>query len=259
MISIIIPVFNEENYIQRTINSILKQSYKNYEIIIIDDGSNDNTIKNIPKNKKIRILKNKKNKGIVYSLNKGIKHSKGEYIARIDAGDISNKKRLEKQINEFKKDKNLGIIGTWCNFIDEKNKEIITLRPPTNYSKIKKEILRHNLITHPTLMIKKEVIEEIGSYTDKFKYNEDYELVIKCIKKYKVKNIPEILTTCLIRKKGLSYKKEKKQRWNSIKLRINAIKKYNYPKHNVIHIIKPLFLLIIPVGMKYKIREITQR
>ena len=114
-VSVILAFFNNEKTILKSINSILNQSYKNIELILVDDGSYDNSLNLIKKKfktKKIIIFRNKQNKGLAYSLNKGISKSKCNLIFRMDADDISKKNRIAQQVNYMKKNPNISLLGT---------------------------------------------------------------------------------------------------------------------------------------------------
>ena len=127
LVSIIIPYFKKKNYIKSTINSVLNQKFKNFEILIVYDDANKselNVLKKIKnKEKRIRIIVNKKNIGAGFSRNKAIKSSKGKYIAFIDADDLWKPKKLQKQIL-FMKKKNIDISHTSYSIINEMNKKI---------------------------------------------------------------------------------------------------------------------------------------
>ena len=100
-LTVILPCYNSEKYIYQSITSILNQTFKNFKLIIINDGSTDNTLKIIKsfKDKRIKLINNKGNKGLIYSLNKGISQANSIYLARMDGDDISERSRLEEQIN----------------------------------------------------------------------------------------------------------------------------------------------------------------
>src|SRR3989338_10709157 len=125
-ISVIMSVYNGMPYLPEAVKSILNQTYKNFEFIIIDDASTDQSTKYLRflKDKRIKLIKNSKNLGLAASLNKALKFAKGEYIARMDADDISLPKRFEKQVKFFKKHPSVDICGTWVNLIDDVGKII---------------------------------------------------------------------------------------------------------------------------------------
>ena len=161
-ISVIMAVYNGEKFLEEAIGSILKQTFLNFEFIIIDDGSEDTSLKIIKnfKDKRISILENNKNIGLSASLNKGIKLSKGKYIARMDADDISLPERLEKQYNFMERNPNIGIVGTGYDLINESGERMGTYIYPDNPVTIHWKLLTGPVFPHPTVMLRKKVLIE---------------------------------------------------------------------------------------------------
>lgn len=159
LISVIMSVYNETNEeLQSSVNSILSQTYKNLEFIIIDDNPDNARIRNFLKNQtdpRIRVIYNTENKGLVYSLNLALDNTKGCIIARMDADDIAEKDRLEREYLYLKKC-NLDLVGSWIRLINEKNKEIGKMEFPTTSRGIKYQIKYGGCLPHPTWMGKKE-------------------------------------------------------------------------------------------------------
>lgn len=125
MISVIMPVFNEEKYLERAILSVLYQTFSDFEFIIINDGSQDDTLKIAQefqkKDKRIKIINHAQNKGLVNSLNDGISIAKGEYIARMDGDDICVFNRFEKQIIFLKNNPEVKLVGSFIDIIDSED------------------------------------------------------------------------------------------------------------------------------------------
>ena len=122
-VSVIMPIYNDDENLENAVKSILNQSHKNFELIIINDGSNLNTknkILKFKKNKKIRIFHNNKNFGLAYSLNKAVKKSRYDIIARMDSDDFSFKNRLKNQLNFLKKNPQIDVLGTNALIIEKK-------------------------------------------------------------------------------------------------------------------------------------------
>jgi len=194
-ISVVMAVHNGENYLVEAIESILNQTFKEFEFIIVDDASQDKSL-NIMKNyskkdKRIKIIKNKKNLRLAASLNKGLRAAKGKYIARMDADDISFPRRLEIQEDYLNKNENVFLVGGGVLNIDEKGKKLITLHPLTNSKKIMKKIINRNLLYHPTIMFRNE---KGIKYRKKFLYAQDYDLYLNLVSKgKKLDNLPQIL------------------------------------------------------------------
>lgn len=230
-ITIIMPVHNRPEFLSETIESIIKQSFKDFELLIIDDGSDKKTKSKLKffKDKRIKIQTNNENIGLTKSLNKALEVAKGEFIARIDNGDICNKDRLKKELNHLNKTKS-ALTGSYINLIDEKGKKIGSITYPTKDKDIKDALIRTNTFTHSTLMIRKKVLDEVGFYDEKFYYSQDYELILRIGSKYKLTNTPEFLVDYRYDPKGItaSPEKRKKQDWFALKARWIALTKYGY-------------------------------
>ena len=189
LISVVMSVFNDEKFLKSSIDSILNQSYKNFEFIIIDDGSTDRSLSIIKDYKKIDkriIVVSKQNTGLTKSLNVGLRLSKGKYIARIDGDDISHPLRFEKQIEILSKETQLELIGTNCILIDEKGLQIGRKKYnyPTNFRKIKTNLLSGNSIfPHSSMMFKKSEIKNLGFLDEFFKKTQDFNLLLNLLKK----------------------------------------------------------------------------
>jgi glycosyltransferase involved in cell wall biosynthesis len=197
LISIILPVYNGQEFLKKTISSVLNQSFNNFEFLIIDDHSSDNSLNiiNSFQDSRIKLIKNNSNQGQILTENKGLNIAKGKYIARIDQDDIFLPKKLEKQINFLEKNPKITGIGTWAIHINEKDKIIKKIKTPTSNKEIIKVLLYNNPIFHPSVMFRKKEILELGSYNHKKKYTEDYALWCQLLTSgYKLSNIPEYLT-----------------------------------------------------------------
>jgi glycosyltransferase involved in cell wall biosynthesis len=229
-------VFNHEKYLQKSIDSILSQSYKNFEFIIINDGSNKNAKKILELNKlqdkRIKVIINKKRIGLTKSLNIAIKISKGEYIARQDSDDISYFKRFEEQLNFFKKNKKVIMCGTNGILIDNNDfflKNIKNLE--NNYEKIKKKLIYENQFIHSSVMVKRNYLLEVKGYDEKFKYAQDYDLWCRLSIKGFLTNINKILVKIRQHNESITKKNKKEQNYYSILASIRHYAEINNLKY----------------------------
>lgn len=196
-ISIIIPTYNRANLIGKSINSVLNQTFKDFEIIIVDDGSTDNT-ENIVKNfddRRIRYIKNKRNKGACAARNAGIKIAKGKYIAFQDSDDEWLPEKLEKQIKFFRTAKSkIGIVYTAYWQIKNGNKIYM---PPKRVKQrngnIYKELLKSSFIGNQTILLKKECFKKSGVFDENLPRLQDWDLVLRLAKYYDFKFIDDPL------------------------------------------------------------------
>lgn len=188
LVSILMTVYNHDKFLHSSIKSIINQTYKNWELIVIDNGSTDKTkqiLKNI-KNKKIKKFFLKKNIGRTRCLNLGLKICKGKFIAINDSDDLAKKNRLELQIKKFNELRNVDLIGSNYKFLNNKNKNLKNVLINSKVNKDPKIILFQNLIAHSTIMFKKELLKKIGNYSNKIKYAQDYLFILKTLKNGKI-------------------------------------------------------------------------
>lgn len=194
-ISVIIPTYNRANLLKESISSVLKQTYQNFELIIVDDSSLNNTEKIVKgfKDQRIVYLKHEKNRGVAASCNTGVKKAMGDYVFILNDDDLIVPWALEKLIKKIKQSvlENLGGIYGWSWWIDNKGKtlRIINLK---KRGYIFDMILKKQVFTN--LLIKKEVFEKAGLYNESLLSNEDFDFYLRMAKKYQFDFVPEILT-----------------------------------------------------------------
>ncbi|MDR2526686.1 MAG: glycosyltransferase [Rickettsiales bacterium] len=192
-VSVLMPVYNAEKYIVEAIDSILAQTFSDFEFIIINDGSTDKSVEIIKsyKDKRIRFINNKENIGIAAVLNQGLDLATGEYIARMDSDDISMSNRFAKQIEYMDKHSDVGVLGTLVRFFPGDSRK--------NDGRHKKNITYLDLlligwcVTHPTVMLRRSVFEKNALRYDPESVAEDYDLWTRAIRFTQIKNMQEIL------------------------------------------------------------------
>jgi len=229
-ITVLMSVYNGEEYLKETIESILNQTFADFEFLILNDGSFDKTAKILKKYKKkdkrIKVITNKKNLGLTRSLNKGLKLVKGKYIARMDADDISNKNRLKTQYDLLERNPGVGLVSNWAQLIDEKGEKLRAWK--TNYSPegIYYILNFRNCLTHPTVMFRKNIVLKIGGYNEGIVRAQDYELWYRLSKKTKIYQIQKILLYLRRTKKGISYRfvqDQEKSVFNLVKKNLESL------------------------------------
>ena len=175
-ISVVMSVYNGEKYLREAIESILNQTYTDFEFIIINDGSNDKSLEIIKSysDPRIMLIDNGINKGLIFSLNKGIEIAKGKYIARMDQDDISLPERFKLQVNQFKDHPNAIIVGSDYYLLNGKKNTYIKNINDSDYNKA--VLLFSPCFCHPTVMMKNVFRETNISYDKQFVHAEDYKL-----------------------------------------------------------------------------------
>jgi len=209
-ISVLLSTYNNEKTIKLSIGSILDQTYKNFELLIIDDGSEDNTLQICKSfsDSRIKLFKNDSNIGLTKSLNKFTQYATGKYLARQDGDDISLNNRLQKQIAVFNKFDNLDIVTSRA-YVKNSNRIIPKYR---NYISYKILINYLNPFIHGTLMIKNDSFIKLNRYNENFIYAQDYKLFYDAIKlNMKIKVISEPIYILNLENNISSNKKEDQQ------------------------------------------------
>lgn len=205
-LSIIMPVYNAEAYLREALESILAQSFTDFELIIVEDGSTDNSrdVINSFTDNRIRVLYNDGNQGIVYTRNRGIAAARGRYIAPFDADDIAHPEKFAKQIRFLEENPEYGLLGTWAKLIGQNGKPLREKwkvnAPPERIPSI---LLFRNYFVQSSVVIRREAIPA-GGYEKGFDAVEDYRMWTEIATKWKVWNYPEYLVKYRIHEQGIS-------------------------------------------------------
>lgn len=261
-ISVIMSVHNGLPYLRDAVKSILNQTYTNLEFIIVDDGSTDDSWRYLTslKDQRIRLIRNKKNLGLAASLNKAIKVAQGEYIARMDADDISLPTRLEEQINFLKNNPSIDLCGTFAKLIDEKNKTVGKLKYPTSPVEIRRVLILFNPIIHPTFMVRSEFYKKLGGYREQYDGAEDYDLLMRGSKSFNYTNLPKELLMLRLSSLRRSVSSINKMDKLDLKIKIDFLKENGPSLINLYTIFKKLFFMYLtPPTLKIKIARLFKK
>ena len=238
LVSVILPTYNRREYIAKAIESVWRQSYKNLELIIIDDASTDATRELVgafsKHNPKITILHNEINLGIVASLNKGITMAQGKYIARLDDDDVwCDDKKIEKQVDFLEKNPEYCLVGGGVIKIDKNGKEIVRYLLPKEDEYIRKTILVNNVFAHTTVLFRKDIFQKVGGYDEQFAFIEDWDLWLKMGKASKFYNFQEFFVFYLDQEHDDPYHYRNYKIRRNVKINMKLRKKYmnHYPNY----------------------------
>jgi len=251
-ISVVLAVHNGMPYLRSALKSILDQAFEDLEFIVVNDASSDESGKYLKglKDHRIRIITNTKKIGLTKSLNKAIRKSRGEYIARMDADDISDKKRLQVQINFLEKNPKIAAVGSSAKLIDENNKISGVVNMPQSNQEIKRALPSYNPFIHASIVIRKEAIVEIGLYDESFLFAQDYDLMLRLASRFKVENIKKPLIFLRRHSKTTSWSKMDKQLKFALQARIKAVKNGDLKLWQTVYLVKPIISSFFPVTLK---------
>ena len=222
-ISVLLPVYNGGEYLQTAIDSILNQTFSDFEFIIINDASTDDSEKVILSNTDSRIvyIKNEQNLGLIKTLNKGLDLCKGEYIARMDQDDIANPTRFERQNNVLDHNLEIGVCGTWFTLFGTRENTVV--KHPEYHEQIKIAMLGNCPIGHPTVMLRKNNVGNLR-YDVNYQAAEDYEFWSRLVRITQFHNIQESLLQYRIHNSNMSILENSTQINNAKKITGNQLK-----------------------------------
>lgn len=207
VISVNIPVYNAGKYIEQTIESILRQTFQNFEVVVLDDGSTDNSaaiVKGFNDNR-IKFFENGQNRGIAYSRNKLLELSKGEYIAILDADDIMTPDRLQEQYDFLTANPEFSFVGSEVEIIDEKGERLDVWKYPYHSNEYSTLLFFRNVFVQSAVMISRSKLAQLNEwYNLDFPPAEDYEFWVRLAKIGETYNLPKVLVKYRVHSQSVS-------------------------------------------------------
>jgi len=238
------PVRNGMPHLVTALRSLQQQTFSNYELIVINDDSSDTSLSFL------RSVKDKRIKIISHTKSQGVTIARGEFIARMDADDISLPKRLAMQLEFFQNNPQIVLLGTAAYTINSRGIVTGTKQVPVTDEAIKRVILAFNPFIHPTVMIRKKILNKVGIYDAKLNGAEDYDLFLRITRNYQVANLPQLLLQYRLTSKGVTFKYMKHTERQALLARWKALSHYRYPWYQSVFLLKPLISLLIPSHFK---------
>jgi len=266
LVSVVMCVFNEEDYIEDTIDSILAQTLADFEFIIVNDGSTDRTLDLLEtfgkKDKRIKLTSNPKNLGIAKSINIGVKKAKGKYVAIMDAGDLCYRTRLEKQIECLESREDVHLLGTQGRWIDKDGNIIGTWRLPLKVDG--RALYRTGGAIHPSIMARRDIFDSIGLYDEDLVMSQEFDFYMRVLKNHLgMANLNEELICIRERGDGMTLRNLKTIQKNQLEIKIKYLPFFwdfwniIFTARSFVGYIIPSFILIKLVKHLRKSRRIT--
>jgi len=211
IVSVVMPVFNGERFLREAIDSILAQSFRDFEFIIVNDGSTDGTASLLGSyagsDPRVRVY-HQENKGVTESRNRACGLARGKYIAQMDADDIAARNRLEWQIEFMERHAEMGVVGGAVELIDNRGRALYCMRCPVENEEIKSGLLLHNCFSNPAVVIRKEAFLSVGGYRRPFdRHAEDYDLWLRIAERWRLANLEAVVVKYRIHPDQASYHK----------------------------------------------------
>jgi len=215
-VSVLMSVYNGRRYVGEAIESILAQTFADFEFLIIDDGSTDDSLRILERyaaqDQRIR-LTSRPNKGLTRTLNELFAQSRGAFLARMDCDDVAMPRRFEQQLDALRADPGLVCVGGYFQLIDGDGRALTVLRPPTDDAEIQRQALAgHGSICHPTAMIRREAMEQINGYCEEFRIAQDVDLWLRLGEVGRLGNVPQTVLRFRLHEESVSETRRHEQR-----------------------------------------------
>jgi glycosyltransferase involved in cell wall biosynthesis len=219
-------VYNGARFLDEAVHSIRDQTYRDFEFIIIDDGSVDATpeilARHAADDSRVSVL-SQQNRGLMESLHRGFAAATGEYIARMDADDVAKPYRLELQLEFLASNPGIALLGGGLEIIDSESKVVATVRSPSHPEEVRHELREFgNAIAHPTVMCRRCALEEVGGFRRAYQYAEDYDLWLRMAEKFDLANLQEVLLSYRRHEAAVSHRHIKQQALSALCARTTA-------------------------------------
>ncbi len=256
-ISVLMGVYNCRDTIKESIDSIINQTFTDWELVICDDGSTDDTVSLVEEYKevlgdKLVIIKHQKNMGLNCTLNDCLNVAKGEFVARMDGDDISLPNRFERELLEFQKEPDISVVSCPMIYFDEENGDYYCGRVHNVYPN-KKNLVYGTVHSHAPCMVKTDVMRAVGGYTvdKKLLRVEDWNLWLKVYAAgYKGKNIPDLLYK-MRDDKNAKKRRKFQNRLNEAYMTYLVVKTFNFPFYMYFYMLRPIIVGLLP-GFLYR-------
>lgn len=259
-VAVVMAVYNGERYLQEAVESILKQTFADFEFLVVDDGSTDRTPAILQefaeRDTRIRVLQNAENLGLTKSLNRGIRASQGEYIARMDADDISHPDRFKRQIVFLHEHPGHGLVGSWYVKIDEQGRELWREELPTEDQELRKNLIVRNPLPHASLMMRRQALERVGLYDERWQVSQDYELLFRLSHEYEIGAVPEVLFFSRTSRVSVTSTRNREQILAALRARAAAIQRRQYPKHAYLFCLLALCSFFLPISWRHFLKRL---
>ena len=256
-VTIGLPFFNPGRYLEPAIKSILAQTCTDWELILVNDGSTDDSldVALAIEDRRIRVLSDGVNRGLTARLNQIARQADGEFIARMDADDLMGDERLSHQVAYLDCHPNVSALGTSAYVLDEDACVIGLLEVPSDPTEIRRRLIQHNLMLHSTVMLRRQLLLEVGGYDENLRYVEDYELWFRLLAKSQLANLQEPLAAFRLHQTSSSWRNHRQQILSGLKARLLAISNGLYDWTSYQYLVRPAAALLLPSAVTHGLRR----
>lgn len=256
--AVLISLFNAEQTLEKTFESLFAQTFQDFRIIAVNDASSDKTGARLTHwqsrfgESRFTIIKNQTNLGLTQSLNAGLAVISEPYTARIDADDWWHPEKLQNQLGYLDTHPECGIIGSWYENISSHGSK--RLSPPETDTEIRRSIFKRNPFAHSCVLFRTDMVKRLGGYDETIRYGQDYDLWLRLLPETTFANLPEVL--CFRTTEGtLTARRQREQMLQCVKTQFKYLKHYQRPLTEYRFILEPLAVALAPDWLRHLKRK----
>jgi glycosyltransferase involved in cell wall biosynthesis len=259
-VSVIMAVYNAEPWLTEAVESVLGQTFGDFELVVIDDGSRDATPEILARirDPRLRVVRQRQS-GQTPALNHGLQLSRGALIARMDGDDVALPDRLARQVAFLDAHPDVGLLGTACREISATGAIIRTIIPPAEDPEIRRILIRENPFTHSAVMFRRTVLDASGRYDEGFVVAQDYDLWLRMSRLTRLANLPEPLVLRRLAPGQLSSARENTRLRDEVAAKLKALRSGTYAPWCAVFLAKPLCALSLPRPLRQALRRAILR
>lgn len=257
-VSIVLPVWNGARFLEDTLSSLRIQSSGDYELIIIDDGSDDATPQILRRaaqaDRRVNLITNSRRSGMGYVFNQGIGAATGEYIARMDADDIAHPERLARQVDFLDTNRDVVVVGSQVQLIDVRGEPLGIRRYPLGNDALRRAMARYSPFAHPATMYRRRIVADLGGYEPRWAPAEDLDLWIRLARRGDLANHPDALLSYRVHGDSVSSRQGLRMQIQSTRVRINGVKYHGFFMNYLDMFLSVAQLCAVPLPYAYRMR-----
>ena len=259
-VSVVMTVHNGEPWTSEAIDSVLKQSFDDFELLIVDDGSSDATPQVLQRitDPRVRVISQPQT-GQTRALNRALREAMAPLIARMDADDVALPDRLTRQVTFLHEHAGVGLLGTACHEISASGEILRTLTPPAEDRGLRRLLVRTNPFIHTSVVFRRAVLAKSGPYDERFVVAQDYDLWLRLSRFTRLASLAEPLVLRRMVPGQLSSARDTTRLREDIRVKLQALRSGDYPAWNAVYLAKPLLGLALPLGARRGVRELLAR
>lgn len=255
-VSVLMSVHNGEPWVGAAVESVLGQTFGDFEFIVVDDGSTDGTgaILDACRDPRVRIV-HQARVGLTPSLNRAIRLTQAPLLARMDADDVSLPERFARQVAFLDAHPDVGLLGAGCHEIAPSGEVLRIVRPPADDAGIRRALIRENPFIHSSIVMRREAIERAGLYDEGLPVAQDYDLWLRMSRVTRMANLVEPLVLRRLTPGMISRARDTDRLRTELRVKVRALRSGAYPIWCAVYLLKPLLALAVPAGLRGRLRQ----